>query len=242
MNLSVTSKPPTSFPAHILDISIGKKVLMAVTGFIAFGYVCGHMLGNLQIFMGQDQLNTYAETLHSFGPLLWVIRAFLLLAFVVHVWFGIKLKLEAYGARPIGYQTKATVKATLASRTMIWTGLIVLLFFIYHILHYTARVTNPEYNNLVDSLGRPDVYTMVIKGFSNWFISGFYMLAVALLSYHLSHGVASMFQSLGLNTQQWQVRLHRIAWFFTVVLFLGYASIPAAVLAGCGLVTAGGGY
>jgi succinate dehydrogenase / fumarate reductase cytochrome b subunit len=240
MNISVTSKPPVGIPAHLLEISIGKKILMAVSGFIAFGFVFGHMLGNLQIFISQNQMNTYAEKLQSLGPLLWAIRLFLLATLIIHVWFGIKLKLEAWSARPMGYQKSNTVKATLASRTMIWTGLIIVLFVIYHLLHYTIRVTNPELANLTDSLGRPDVYTMVIMGFSNPIVSTFYVVAVGLLSYHLSHGVASMFQSLGLNSDKWQVRLHRLAWVATVILFAGYASIPAAVLTGCTQLVAGG--
>lgn len=240
MNISVTSKPPSSFSAHILDMSIGKKILMALTGFVAFGFVFGHMLGNLQIFIGQDQMNTYAEKLQSLGPVLWLIRSVVFFAFAVHVWFGITLKLEATAARPIGYKSNATVKATLASRTMIWTGIIILVFLIYHLMHYTVRVTNPEFSALTDPMGRPDVYTMVILGFSNWFISGFYILSVGLLSFHLSHGVASMFQSLGLNSEAWQVRLHRIAWMLTAILFVGYASIPAAVLTGCGILPRGG--
>jgi succinate dehydrogenase / fumarate reductase cytochrome b subunit len=240
MNISVTSKPPVGIPAHLLDVSIGKKILMAVSGFIAFGVVFGHMLGNLQVFISQDQMNTYAEKLQSLGPLLWAVRLFLLATFVIHIWFGIKLKLEAWSARPTGYEKKNTVKATLASRTMIWTGLIIVLFVVYHLLHYTVRVTDPELANLVDATGRPDVFTMVIKGFSHPVVSAFYILAVGLLSYHLSHGVASMFQTLGLNSDKWQVRLHRLAWIATVILFAGYASIPLAVLGGCTQLVAGG--
>jgi succinate dehydrogenase / fumarate reductase cytochrome b subunit len=240
MNISVTSKPPTSFPAHILDISIGQKILMAVTGFIAFGFVTGHMLGNLQVFIGQNQMNSYAEKLQSLGPILWAIRLFLITALVIHVWFGIKLKLEAWAARPVKYKNVDTMKATLASRTMIWTGLIILVFLVYHLLHFTVRVTHPEFAALTDPLGRPDVYTMVILGFSSVPVSIFYLIGVGLLSYHLTHGVASMFQSLGLNTEKWQVRLHRIAWAATVILFVGYASIPLAVLTGCTLLVPGG--
>ena len=240
MHITVTSKPPTSFPAHILDISIGNKILMGVTGFIAFGFVSGHMLGNLQVFIGQDQMNSYAEKLQSLGPALWGIRLFLLATLVIHVWYGIKLKLEAWAARPISYRNANTIKATLASRTMIWTGLIIFAFFVYHLLHYTVRVTNPEFASLTDPMGRPDVYTMVILGFSSVPVSIFYIIAVGLLSYHLSHGVASMFQSLGLNTDKWQVRLHRIAWIATVLLFAGYASIPLAVLTGCSILVPGG--
>jgi len=240
MNISVTSKPPASFPAHLLDISIGQKILMAVTGFIAFGFVCGHMLGNLQVFIGQDQMNSYAEKLQSLGPALWAIRLFLFISFVIHVWYGIKLKLENWAARPISYRNADTVKATLASRTMIWTGLIILTFLVYHLLHYTIRVTNPEFATLTDALGRPDVYGMVILGFSNTAVSIVYIIGVGLLSYHLTHGVASMFQSLGLNSEKWQERLDKIAWVVTVLLFLGYTSIPLAVITGCTQLVPGG--
>jgi len=240
MNISVTSKPPVSFPDHILDISIGKKILMAVTGFVAFGFVLGHMAGNLQIFISQDQMNSYAEKLQSLGVFLWAIRLFLVCAIVIHVWFGIKLKLEAWKARPVSYRNEHTVAATFSSRTMIWTGLIIAIFLVYHLLHFTFRTTNPEFATLTDSMGRPDTYSMVILGFSNVPISIFYVIGVGLLSYHLSHGVASMFQSLGLNTERWQLRLHWIAWFFTVLLFVGFASIPLAVITGCTQLVPGG--
>ena len=240
MSTVLSKELPTSFPAHIIRTSIGRKILMAVTGVITFGFVIGHMLGNLQVYLGQEQINVYAEKLQALGPFLWVIRGSLLLAFAVHIWLGIQLKLENWSARPEGYRNEQTVQASLASRTMIWTGLIILLFVIYHLLHYTARVTNPDYQNLFDAAGRFDVYTMVILGFSNYLISGFYIVAVGLLSYHLSHGVASMFQTLGFNTPIWQQRLKAIAWFFTIFLFLGYAAVPAGVMAGI-LTTGGGG-
>jgi len=229
MSTTSTLRQPVSFPAHLTQSSIGKKILTAVTGFIAFGYVVGHMVGNLQIFIGQDQINTYAEALHSLGPLLWVVRSFLLLAFGIHIWLGIQLKLENWSARPVAYKNETTQQASLASRTMIWTGLIIASFVVYHLLHFTVRTTNPEYATLTDSLGRVDVYSMVILGFSNYLISLFYLLSVGLLSYHLSHGVASMFQSLGLNSPHWQKRLDALAWLAAIVLFLGYASVPVAV-------------
>ena len=163
---------------------------------------------------------------------LWVVRAVLIAAFAVHIWMGIQLKLENWGARPVGYQHGKTVQTSLASRTMIWTGLTVLAFVIYHLLHFTILAIKPEFKDLHDSLGRHDVYSMIIMGFSYWAVSAFYFIAVGLLSYHLSHGVASMFQSLGLNNPKWQKRLDGIAWFFTVFLFVGYASIPISVLAG----------
>lgn len=240
MEIVVTSKPPTSFPAHITQHSIGKKILMAVTGFIAFGYVIGHMLGNLQIFISRDQINTYAELLHASPALLWVVRLVLGSAFILHIYLGIVLKLENYAARPVPYKGAKTVKASLASRTMIWTGLVVLAFVVYHILHYTARVTQPELAGLTDAEGRFDVYSMVVMGFSNVAISIAYIISVGLLSYHLSHGVASMFQTVGWNSPAWQKRLDVIAWFFTIVLFVGFASVPVAVMSGMFPLPAGG--
>jgi succinate dehydrogenase / fumarate reductase cytochrome b subunit len=197
------------------------------------------MLGNLQIFMGQDQLNSYAEFLHSMGPLLWVVRAFLFLFFFYHVYKGIQLKLENTASRPSRYAYNDTVQATLASRTMIWTGLIVLSFLTYHLLHLTVRVTDPSYQNLLDPIGRPDVYQMVILGFSNIWVSLFYIIAVGLLCFHLTHGIQSMFQSVGLNQPDIQQRLARWGTAFSVLLFLGYISIPLAVWFNCPLLESG---
>ncbi len=230
MGTAATTNLPSSFPSHIVKTSIGKKIIMAVSGFMAFGFVVGHMLGNLQVFMGQDQLNMYAEKLQSLGPILWVIRLVMLTAIGLHIWFGIKLKLENWAARPESYRNETTVQASFASRTMIWTGIVIASFVVYHLLHYTVRVTNPEYANLVDPLGRTDVYSMVIMGFSNYLVSGFYIVAVGLLAYHLSHGIASMFQSLGLNTPEWQKRLKCLGWLATIFLFVGYAAVPLGVI------------
>ncbi|MCP4685057.1 MAG: succinate dehydrogenase cytochrome b subunit [bacterium] len=230
MSTLSTLKQPASLPAHLTQTSVGKKILTAVTGFIAFGFVFGHMVGNLQVLIGQDQYNTYAETLQGLGALLWVIRGFLLLAFGIHIWLGIQLKLENWAARPVAYKNETTQQASLASRTMIWTGLIVVSFVIYHLLHFTVRTTNPEYADLTDSLGRVDVHSMVVLGFSSYLISAFYLLSVGLLCYHLSHGVASMFQSLGLNSPKWQKRLDVLAWLAAIVLFAGYAAVPVAVM------------
>ncbi len=230
MTTLVNTPSTTGLPTQLITSSVGKKFLMAISGVIAFGYVVGHMIGNLQIFAGRDQINAYAEFLHSLGPMLWVIRAFLLLAFIVHIWLGVQLKLENMAARPIGYQRKEYTKASLASRTMIISGLIVLAFFIYHILHFTARVADPRFASLaLDSQGRYDVYSMVILGFQNIPIAVFYLLAVGLATFHLSHGMASMFQSLGWSNPKWQVILDRLAWIVSIILFLGYSSIPVSV-------------
>ncbi len=225
----------------ILHSSVGKKVLVAITGFISFGYVVGHMAGNLQIYMGQDRLNSYAEGLHSLGPLLWIIRLVLLASFITHIWLASLLKLEDWAARPTGYVKKATVKASLSSRTMIYTGLMILAFVVYHILHFTIHVADPSFSHLVDPQGRKDVYSMVIIGFSHRLVSAVYIIAVGLLSYHLSHGVKSMFQSLGLNSESCEKTLSVIGWFFAIIVFLGFISVPIGVMAGW-VTLPGGGY
>ncbi len=232
MNTIVQDATHTALARGLAVRSVGKKVLMAVSGLMAFGFVTGHMAGNLQIFAGQEQLNHYAETLQQLGPALWVIRACMLAAFVVHIYMGVLLKLENYASRPIRYHERNTVKATLASRTMIWTGLTVLAFVAYHLLHYTVRITNPEYQSMIDSLGRPDVYSMVIHGFQNYFVSGFYILAVGLLCFHLSHAIASMFQTVGWTTPSSLKKLEFLGNVFSALLFLGYIAIPVSVMAG----------
>jgi len=241
MSTSVSSAASPGIPAQLTTRSIGKKILMAVTGFVSFGYVVGHMAGNLQIFLGQDQLNTYAEALHSLGGLLWVIRFALLLFFVTHIWLGIQLKVENYAARPTAYAHNATVQASLSSRTMIWTGLTVLSFFVYHILHFTARVTNPQYLKLVDAEGRSDVYSMVIYGFQNPLISIVYIISVGLVAFHISHGFSSMFQSIGWTEEAYRGKLNALGIIISILIFLGFSAVPVAVLAGW-VTLPGGGY
>lgn len=232
MDSAISAKTSSSIPTQLVSSSVGKKILMAITGFIAFGYVIGHMLGNLQIFIGQDQLNTYAKALHAFPALLWVVRSVLMVSFVAHIWLGIQLKLENMAARPIVYKRPNTVKATLASRTMIWTGLTVLSFVVYHLLHFTATTIVPEFEHLTDAQGRHDTYSMVILGFQNIPVSIMYMISVGLVCYHLSHGIASMFQSLGWNNKETERRLRVISVTISTLVFLGFISIPVAVLAG----------
>jgi len=205
---------------------------MAITGIIAFGYLLGHMGGNLLVFLGQGAINGYAESLHAIPAALWAVRIILILAIVIHIWIGIKLAAENSSARPVAYTKKTFVKASLASRTMWLSGLTILAFLIYHLLHFTVRVTSPEFQTLVDSLGRPDVYSMVVRGFSNYALSAFYIIAVFLTCFHLSHGISSMFQSLGINNPRLQRKLDIGAMSFSAILFLGFSSVPVAVMLG----------
>jgi succinate dehydrogenase / fumarate reductase cytochrome b subunit len=211
--------------------SVGKKMIVAVTGVVLIAFVIGHLLGNLQIFLGPDWVNSYAEHLRELGPLLWVIRGFLLINVLLHIFYTISLTLENRRARPERYKKKEHVKATFASRTMALSGLIVLAFILYHLAHFTVRVTDPRFLLLKnDPLNRYDVYSMMVYGFQNYFVSGFYVIGLFLLTLHLSHGSSSFFQSLGLNDKKLTSKLATAGRVFAWLLFIGYTSIPVAVL------------
>jgi succinate dehydrogenase / fumarate reductase cytochrome b subunit len=213
--------------------SVGRKMIVAATGVILILFVIGHLLGNLQIFLGPEWINGYSVHLHNLGPFLWMIRGFLLLVVLVHIYYTVRLAIENRRARPERYQRRQTVKATLASRSMVMSGLILLVFIIYHLLHFTFRTTDPRFATLpMDPLGHYDVYSMMIYGFMNPLVSGFYILGMFLLTLHLSHGSSSFFQSLGLNNQKLTPRLALGGRIFAWGLFVGYTSIPAAVLLG----------
>jgi succinate dehydrogenase / fumarate reductase cytochrome b subunit len=218
-----------------LQTSVGKKSIVAITGALLLGFVIAHMLGNLQIFLGADRINSYAKTLQDLGGLLWVARIGLLVAFVVHIAMAIKLTLENKAARPVPYAVNKVHHATLASRIMPYTGTVILAFVIYHLLHFTLASFNPEYKQLMDDQGRHDGYKMVIAGFSNPLSSLFYILAQACLALpigHLSHGIFSIFQTLGVNHPNIDGRIKLASFGVSMVIFLGNSSIPVAVLAG----------
>lgn len=217
-------------PPNFTNASVGKKVLMAITGIIVIGFVIIHLIGNLQIFIGQEQLNKYAETLQNMGALKWGFRIFILLFFVIHIWKGIALWLENKKARPVSYAKDNTLEASLASRTMIWTGVMILAFVVYHLLHFTMIVTNPEYAKLPLVDGRFDVYSMVILGFQSYCISGTYIIAISLMSFHLSHAISSLFQTLGLNNPCVMPKLKCLSNLVAIIVFIGYVSMPIAVL------------
>lgn len=227
--------------------SLVKKYLMAVSGLVLALFVLGHMIGNLQIFLGPDAINAYAYHLHNLPGKpysLWAIRAVLLLCLVVHVWMAVLLVRENRQARPDTYRVKKSEVASYAARTMPVTGVLILGFIIFHILQYTTRVAPEDYNvtigTMVLDLGHGitteafDVYAMMIKGFSSVLISGFYIIIMALLCMHLSHGFASMFQSVGLRNESWRYKLVALAKVYGWVVFLGFISIPIAILCGYG--------
>jgi succinate dehydrogenase / fumarate reductase, cytochrome b subunit len=208
-------------------------MIVAATGVVLILFVIGHLLGNLQIFLGPAWINGYAEHLRQLGPFLWVIRGVLLTVVLLHIYYTIRLAIENRRARPEQYVRKETVKATIASRSMVLSGLILLAFIIYHLLHFSVRVTDPRFATLPrDPLNQYDVYSMMILGFSHPPVSAFYILSMFLLCLHLSHGSSSFFQSLGLNNKKLAPRLARWGRVFAWLLFVGYSSIPTAVLLG----------
>ncbi len=210
--------------------SIGKKIWMAVTGLTFIGFVAGHLIGNLQLFLGQEQLNNYAVLLHSMGKLLWVVRGTMALFLIIHVWTGIRLYLQNWKARPISYNRQEYVETGLTSRTMIWSGLGILLYVVYHLLHFTFIITNPEYATLTDAAGRFDVYSMVILGYQNYLISAVYLVAMFALAFHINHALPSLLQTLGLTRPEYRTCLKRAGNLAAVLFFVGYASMPVAVL------------
>lgn len=212
--------------------SIGKKILMALSGGVLVLFLIAHLLGNLEIFAGRDAINTYSAFLLSIPKMLWSLRIGIIVAFVVHLVTSVQLSLAQRAARPVKYLDKKSRAATLASRTMLLGGLVVLSFVLFHLAHLTFGITNPDHAALVDEKGRHDVYSMVVLGFQDIRISLFYILAQIFLGFHLSHGFSSAAQTLGITTVKTanMIRVGGIG--FAVVLCLLYVSIPFAVLMG----------
>lgn len=210
--------------------------MMAFTGLVLFGFVTGHLVGNLQIFLPPAKINAYAHMLESLGAGLWLIRAFLLLCLVVHVWLAIQLTLENRAARPEAYSVEHVNRATLASRLMARTGLVVLAFIPFHLAHYTLRIGHPGWSEhtfrLADGPLVRDVHTMMVQGFSNLSVSVFYLMAVGILAYHLSHGIVSSIQTIGLKNEKWTAQVERISVAYCWLYFFLNAAIPLAVLGG----------
>ena len=221
------------FISEVCHSSIGRKMIVAVTGVILILFVIGHLLGNLQIYLGPEWINAYSQHLRDLGPILWAIRAFLLASVILHIYFTILLAIENRRARPEAYRDRNYAKASWASRHMVVSGLVVLAFIIFHLLHFTARKFDPHFPLLkLDPLNRYDVFSMMVYGFQNVYVSGFYVVGLFLLTLHLTHGSSSFFQSLGLNNQRLAPKLAVAGRIFAWLLFIGYTSIPVAVLLG----------
>ncbi len=224
---TVLPSPTASRTASLLTSSVGMKVVMAVTGIIFFGFVCIHMIGNLQVYLGPAAINHYAVFLRELfhGAALWIFRAVLLVSVILHVWAATVLTLDNWRARPVGYRKLRWRESDYASRTMVWGGPIILLFVVYHLMDFT-------FGNVHPGFVEGDVYHNFITGFRVWPVSLFYIVAMLALGFHLWHGVWSMLQTLGLAHPRYNAWRHVLAAVFAVIVTGGNISFPVAVLTG----------
>jgi succinate dehydrogenase / fumarate reductase, cytochrome b subunit len=222
-------------PARLgyFDTSVGKKQVMAVSGLLMAGYLALHLWGNLKVFQGPEALDTYAHWLRTVGgplfsdnQLLWLVRVVLGAALVLHIWAAWTLTRQDYAARPVGYAGRRNLESTYASRTMRWGGVIIGLFIVYHILDLTTGTVHPA------PFDAGAVYRNVVTGFSVWYVSLVYSLAMVAVGLHLYHGIWSMFQTMGWNGRRLTRVWRGLATLFALVITLGNIAIPVAVLTG----------
>src|SRR5262245_7285633 len=226
----------SSNPAVVLwGTMVGKKVVMAVTGLVLVGFVIAHMLGNLKIFLGAEAIDAYAvflrtmgEPLFPYSGVLWVVRLVLLACVALHITAAVQLTRMSWAARPEGYDTKHSIVTTYAARTMRWSAVILVLFIGYHLLHLTAGVVGFQPGQFRDL----SVYGNAVAGFSVWYVSLFYIVAMACLCLHLDHGIWSLLQTLGWNNARTTPALQALSRGVALVVFVGFISVPVAVLAG----------
>jgi succinate dehydrogenase / fumarate reductase cytochrome b subunit len=212
--------------ARFWNATIGKKIVMAVSGAALFLFVAAHLLGNLQVFLGAEHFNAYARLLRVEPALLWTARIGLIVLVLLHIWASFKLALlNKLEARPVGYVKKKNIGSSYASRTMYWSGPIVGVFVVYHLMQFTWGVGGTPYEE-----GR--AYENLVAGFRVIPISIFYIFALALLMLHLYHGIWSLFQTLGANHPRYTPMLRIFAKAVAILLFLGFSSIPLAVMTG----------
>ncbi len=224
---------------RIFDSTIGQKFVMAITGAIWVGFVVGHMIGNLQVFIppipGEvHPLNEYAHFLQNTGGLLWIVRAGLLVTFALHVRAAIRLKRKNDAARPVGYERKDNIQANKPSYYMTLSGLTILAFLLYHLAHFTLGVGADGFGDTapIGGIHYHDVYTMVIKSFANPVVAGLYIVANILLGLHLSHAASSMFQTLGWRVGGYVSVLDKVGPAIAVIVIAGNVSIPLSIWLG----------
>ena len=214
---------------------IGKKVVMAVTGVVLVGFVVAHMLGNLKIFSGPDEINAYSRFLRevgspelAYGQLLWIVRTVLLISVALHITAAVQLSRMSWAARPVEYDVKRNVETTFAARMMRWSGVLIVAFIIFHLLHLTLGAIGfraGQFTHLA-------VYQNVTAAFKVWPVALFYIVAMGALCLHLDHGIWSMLQTLGWNTARNEKQLKIASRAIAIVVFLGFSSVPVSVWAG----------
>ena len=208
-----------------LSSTVGTKLTVAITGAILAFFVLGHMAGNLQMFLGQDAVNTYAAALKGMPGPLWVARLGLLAALAAHIVGNVKLRARNTAARPQAYARQQPLDSTLYSRTMLLSGMILLAFIVYHLAHFTLGWIEPGFHALRDAEGRHDVFSMTVLSFQKPLVAIPYLAAMALLFMHLAHGVASLFQSFGLRTPKWRDGIDMGGRLFAIAVVVGNIAI-----------------
>ncbi len=206
--------------------TIGKKVVMGVTGLIGLGFVVGHMAGNLQAFSGEEKIDAYGALLH--GPLhelLLLARVVLIAAVVLHITAAYQLTMISRAARPLDYANRKPQVSTLASKTLRWGGVLLLVFIVFHILHFTVGTVHPDF-----VAGR--VYRNLSTGFAVKWVAAFYLVAMVALGMHLYHGAWSSMRTLGLARQSAHPLKRYLPVALALVISVGFAAIPLAFLVG----------
>ena len=211
--------------ANFWHSTIGKKIVMAVTGLVGIGFVIGHMTGNLLMFKGQDAMHHYALLLRTSMPLLYVVRTVLLGSVVLHAVSAYQLTMRSRAARPTDYAVRSPQVTTLAAKTMKWGGVLLVVFIVYHILHMTLGVVHPDFTHL-------DPYRNLVKGLSNPLVAGFYLLAMIALAMHLYHGTWAAVRTLGVSPSSQHPLKRRVALIVAIVVAAGFMLIPIATLVG----------
>jgi|HubBroStandDraft_1064217.scaffolds.fasta_scaffold150249_2 succinate dehydrogenase / fumarate reductase cytochrome b subunit len=225
---ATTTTPP------LYRTSIGKKMLMALTGAFILLWLIGHMLGNLKIWLSAEEIDSYAAFLRRMGEpvfphtvALWIIRVLLTVAFVVHVYLAIDLSVRNRRARQVRYARTAHVQADIPAVTMRWGGLALGLFVIFHLANFTWGWIHPGYRFV-----RGAVYANVVANFQVWWLVVIYVAALIALALHVYHGTWSIFQTFGVNSRRWDKLIRRSAATTAAVLFLGFVSVPIGVMVG----------
>jgi succinate dehydrogenase cytochrome b subunit len=216
---------------RLFGASVGRKLVAATTGVLLIAFLVGHLFGNLKVFQGPESLNAYAAFLQG-HPLVWVFRAGLLTVFVLHVWATLSLALENRAARPERYRLYRPQAATFVSRSMALTGILILVFVVYHLLHFTLGIVGPGGVAFAQAHEQLDVYAMVVQSFQSPLIAGTYILAMLLLGLHLLHGAASAFQTFGVRHESYDALIKGVCFALTAVLALGNAAIALLVFLG----------
>jgi succinate dehydrogenase / fumarate reductase cytochrome b subunit len=214
--------------------TIGKKIIMAVTGLLGIGFVIAHLAGNLQAFIGPAKFNAYSALLHGpLNELVWLMRIGLIVAVVLHVLMAYQLTMISRAARPIAYRAREPQVATLASRTMKWGGVLLLVFIVFHLLHFTTETVDPAgWRGMTDTQGRRDVYGNLVSSFRIWWVSAFYIVAMIALGLHLFHGAWSSLRTLGYAKPSGHPLKRRIALGLAIAIWLGFTVVPVGVILG----------